>query len=381
MSKENWPKVNLGTICEFKYGKSLPKSKRDGGEFNVYGSNGIVGTHSEAITDGETIVIGRKGSFGEVNYSANSCWPIDTTYFVDRSATKQHLRWLAYRLTRLGLTDLNKSAAIPGLNREDAYRQTLLLPPLDEQKRIAEVLDRAEALRAQRRAALALLDELTQSIFLDMFGDPVTNPNGWDICSLESVTTKITDGTHKTPKYVNEGIEFLSAKDLKYGGIMWGTNKFISKEEHVQLIKRCNPELGDLLLAKSGSLGSVAIIDREHDFSLFESLCLIKYVREKLNPQYLVELLRCPPMLDRLLQNNKGVAVKHLHLVDVRRLQIPLPDLKHQDKFSQVCMTIQKQKERYQKSLSQLDELFASFQQRAFKGELFEHSHEPVAAE
>ncbi|MHC5732570.1 MAG: restriction endonuclease subunit S domain-containing protein, partial [Nostoc sp.] len=83
----------------------------------VFGSNGIIGQHNEAITDGSTIVIGRKGSLGEVNFSNVSCWPIDTTYYIDKSATDTDLKWLAYQLSGLGLTKLNKAAAVPGLNR------------------------------------------------------------------------------------------------------------------------------------------------------------------------------------------------------------------------------------------------------------------------
>jgi type I restriction enzyme S subunit len=186
--RSSWPEVPLGDVCEFKYGKSLPESARAGGDVPVFGSNGQVGKHDEALTGGPTIVIGRKGSFGEVNFCSSACWPIDTTYYVDGTATKADLRWLAYRLAALGLNKLNKAAAVPGLNREDAYRQRLLLPPLPEQRRIAEILDKADALRAKRRAALAQLDTLTQSIFLDMFGDPATNPKGWPVKRIEDIT-------------------------------------------------------------------------------------------------------------------------------------------------------------------------------------------------
>ncbi|EQD49804.1 restriction modification system DNA specificity subunit, partial [mine drainage metagenome] len=127
----------LGEVCDFKYGKSLPESVRAGGNVPVFGSNGQVGMHDEPLSAGPTIVIGRKGSFGEVHFSPSPCWPIDTTYYVDSTATKADLRWLTYRLASLGLNKLNRAAAVPGLNREDAYRQRLLLPPHHEQRRIA----------------------------------------------------------------------------------------------------------------------------------------------------------------------------------------------------------------------------------------------------
>ncbi len=181
-----WALTRLGDICEFKYGKSLPETVRAGGDISVFGSNGIVGAHNSALTEGPTIIIGRKGSHGEVNFSPASCWPIDTTYYVDHSATKADIRWLFHRLCGAGLNQMNRAAAVPGLNREDAYRVEILLPPLEEQRRIAAILDQAETLRTQRRTALALLDSLTQSLFLDMFGDAETNKMGFQISTLGS---------------------------------------------------------------------------------------------------------------------------------------------------------------------------------------------------
>ncbi len=113
LPRPGWTQVSLGEICELKYGKSLTGKARRGAGFPVYGSNGVVGENDAPLTAGPTVVIGRKGSFGEVHYSPTACWPIDTTYFVDESDTACDLRWLAYRLSGLQLKGLNKSAAIP----------------------------------------------------------------------------------------------------------------------------------------------------------------------------------------------------------------------------------------------------------------------------
>lgn len=278
--------------------------------------------------------------------------------------------FLEYSLRVFSPVRLIQDAAYPSVRLSDVATMEIPLPPLPEQRRIAEVLDRAEALRAKRRAALAELDSLTQSIFLDMFGDPMLNQKEWKTCRLDEIASKITDGTHKTPIYKDSGIEFLSAKDLKEGGIAWGTGKFISPEEHHELVKRCNPEVGDILLAKSGSLGNVAIIDRAHQFSLFESLCLIKQDRKLIEGLYLSGLLRVPSMLAHLLGKNKGVAIKHLHLVDVRNLRIPLPPLSLQREFAERVAAVERLKAAQRASLAELDELFASLQHRAFRGEL-----------
>ena len=135
---EGWAEVKLGDLIQFNYGKSLPERSRSGKGFTVYGSNGIVGYHQEALSEGETLIIGRKGSIGEIDFSSNSCFPIDTTYYIDKFY-EMPIRYWFYQLKGLRLSELNKSTAIPGLNREDAYKLDVYLPPLNEQKRIADL--------------------------------------------------------------------------------------------------------------------------------------------------------------------------------------------------------------------------------------------------
>ncbi|MEO1622957.1 MAG: restriction endonuclease subunit S, partial [Cyanobacteria bacterium J06632_3] len=125
--------VLLGEICEFIYGESLPEHKRQSGDVPVYGSNGVVGWHSQSVSTGPTIVIGRKGSIGKIHLSKVPCYPIDTTYYIDSSKVECDFNWLSYILSTLGLDELNKSAAVPGLNRNDAYELEIPLPPLEEQ--------------------------------------------------------------------------------------------------------------------------------------------------------------------------------------------------------------------------------------------------------
>ncbi|MHB8575054.1 MAG: restriction endonuclease subunit S [Dehalococcoidia bacterium] len=135
--------VNYGRIL--RYGKSLIAAKRSAsGTVPVYGSNGIVGRHSEAVTSGPTIIVGRKGSVGEVHFTADPCWPIDTTYYAEAAVTGE-LRFFYYLLKSLELGDLDRSTAIPGLSRSDYDPLRVALPPLAEQRRIVAALDAAFA--------------------------------------------------------------------------------------------------------------------------------------------------------------------------------------------------------------------------------------------
>ncbi len=175
---------------------------------------------------------------------------------------------------------------------------------------------------------------------------PFDLPQEWIWCRLGTLATKITDGTHFTPQYKREGIQFVSAKDIKGGYLTFDDCKYISSEAHANLYKRCNPEINDLIVSKSGSIGTVILNEFEHQFSLFESLALVKYPQDILSSRYFrIGLQYACNNLKR--EHIKGVAVKHLHLEVLRTLLIALPPKAEQ----QVIV------ERVDKIMTMIDEL------------------------
>lgn len=245
------------------------------------------------------------------------------------------------------------------------------LPPLPEQKRIAEILDGVEALRSKRRAALALLDELTQSIFLDMFGDPVTNPKGIRVVKLAEVTSRITDGVHQKPNYTETGIAFISVKDITTGKLIFDCCKFISPEDHERFTRRSKPERLDILYTKVGATyGRPAIIETDREFSIYVSVCLIKPNKELIDPYFLNAALGTSAVKKQADSKIKGIGVPDLHLDQIKMFALPLPSMKDQKKFSHRINAVEELKSEHRGSLAELDQLFASLQHRAFRGEL-----------
>ena len=138
---EGWEGIRFGEIYELAYGKSLPKKARNThGQYPVYGSNGIVGHHDCFLVNGPVLVIGRKGAAGAVSFSTTPCWPIDTTYYI-RDSEHIDIRFSFYLLTSLRLNQFDRSTAIPGLNRDDAYDLVVRLPPYQEQRRIVAKIE------------------------------------------------------------------------------------------------------------------------------------------------------------------------------------------------------------------------------------------------
>jgi type I restriction enzyme S subunit len=172
-----WTRAKLGEILEFKYGKGLTARDRDGNGYPVYGSNGVVGYHSEPLIDGPALVIGRKGSIGEVHLSSGACHPIDTTYYVNEFHG-QSIRFWFYRLKHIDLSSLNRATALPGLNRQDAYDVELLVPPLPEQYRMVQVMEalfeRTQKAKLILERVPAMSDNLRQSVLAAAFRGNLT---------------------------------------------------------------------------------------------------------------------------------------------------------------------------------------------------------------
>jgi len=371
-----WPEVELGEICEFKYGKSLPAEARDGGPFSVYGSNGVVGSHSAAITGAPVVIIGRKGSFGEIEYSTSPCWPIDTTYFVDSTATKTDLKWLSYRLRGLGLTTLNRAAAIPGLNREDAYRQRLLLPPLDEQRRIAAILDQADALRAKRRQVLAHLDALNQSIFHDMFGDLVHG--NWQVEPLGLLSPRIDSGTSpvcETRAALPGEWGVLKLGAVTYGEFRGSENKAYLGDVTSMLGNEVKP--GDVLMTRKNTrdlVGAVAVVE-DHVISglLIPDLVFRLHLdRERLDAEYFHTLMMTPVKraIVKTLASGSAGSMPNISKARLRGLAIELPPMELQREFARRIASGKVQKANVQRMMVDCDTLFTALQSRAFRGEL-----------
>jgi len=161
-------KKKLKYVCRFVYGNSLASTSRNKGTIPVYGSNGIIDYHNQTITDEPCIIIGRKGSFGKVNYSKEKCFPIDTTYFVDKTTTKENLEWLFHALQTIGLDDISYDTGIPGLNREVAYNKYMKVPPLEEQQQIVSKINaektKTEKIIAQIQKEIAAINQYKESL-------------------------------------------------------------------------------------------------------------------------------------------------------------------------------------------------------------------------
>jgi type I restriction enzyme S subunit len=373
---EGWRLVRLSKVCQFIYGSSLTTSSRQKGDVPVYGSNGIVGFHNEAITDGETIIIGRKGSVGEVNFSKVSCFPIDTTYFIDKSATELDLKFLYYLLQRINLGELSKSTAIPGLSREDAYALEIPLPPtIEEQRRIASVLD--EQMKAVEQSRLAVEEQLKAANLLpNTFLHSVfesEEAQNWQKGKAQHFID-VRDGTHDTPKYVKTGVPLVTSKNLKNGQIDFSEISYISETDHEQIKKRSFVENGDILYAMIGTIGNPVIVNSNDEFSI-KNVALFKMKNSSILTDYFYYFLQSSIVGNQVDAFSMGGIQKFVSLSFLRNLDIQFPQTETEqrkiaEKLNKQMQAVETLKQSLTEKLKAIKKLPAALLRKAFAGEI-----------
>ncbi len=192
-------------------------------------------------------------------------------------------------------------------------------------------------------------------------------PTGWAITELQEVATKVTDGTHKTPNYINDGIRFISIKNIRpYKEINWGAyERFISEDEHAELTKRCNPEEGDILFPRIGTIGFAKIVDWSEKFSIFVGLGLVKPNRKLVHPKYLEHFMNSPAIAEYSKENATGTGRMTLSLEASKRMPVLLPPIAEQIYISQKVDGLLAQAHTLKARIDAIPDLIKRFRQAA----------------
>jgi len=213
---------------------------------------------------------------------------------------------------------------------------------------------------------------------------PFAIPENWVWVRLGDILFQLTDGTHSTPKYVEQGIPFLSVKNISSGKISFQDTKFISEDEHLELTKRCKPEKGDILLSKVGTTGIPVLIEDEVEFSIFVSVALLKFPNNLINSKFLLNIIQSPFVQEQAQGNTRGVGNKNWVLTSIANTLIPLPPLTEQQqivaKLNRLLAEIDNLKTQEQALLAAQNafpkKLRAAILQAAVQGELNERTDE-----
>nr|WP_294942461.1 restriction endonuclease subunit S [uncultured Mucilaginibacter sp.] len=382
---EGWTSCKLGEVCQFEYGKGLVKGDRNAtGDFDVYGSNGIVGKHSQYLIGQPCIIIGRKGAAGVVHLSLKPSWPIDTTYFI-KGNDKFILKFLYYQLTVLGLAALETSTAIPGLNRNDAYAKSVVLPPINEQhqivEKIEELFSELDKGIENLKTAQQQLKVYRQAVLKWAFEGKLTNehvkdgelPEGWEWKKISNLCDVVRGGSPRPagdPKFYDGNIPFLKVADLTKGdGVYLSTFKYTIKEAGLTKTRKIKPNT--LLLSNSGAtLGvpKICIIDATMNDGIAAFLNLDIRSNHYLYYFWLSKT--------RELRNiNMGAAQPNLNTDIIKDYNIPYCSFEEQqivvDALESRLSVCDKIEETISTNLQQAEALRQSILKKAFEGKLF----------
>lgn len=359
----------LGDIVVANYGRPLKDGDRDkAGAFDVFGSAGSVGKHSQRFVNQPTIVIGRKGSVGSVTYAPNGGWPIDTTFFLDwRNNVEGDWKYLYYALRAANLNKHEITTSIPGLNRDRLLETGIYFPVLKEQRRITAILDKTYDICEKRRNALELADEFLRSVFLDIFGGVLSGPtNQWQALSD---CTDFIDYRGKTPEKSDSGVRLITAKNVRNGVINVEPAEFISEETYSWWMSRGYPQSGDVLFTTEAPLGYVAVLRTQEPVAIGQRLIAIR-PRDTLRSDYLGWALRQDIIQRDIISRATGSTVKGIRSAELVQVKIPIPSMAEQLKFEKIVASVHHQKELMQASAVQSEQLFQALQQQAFQGRL-----------
>lgn len=354
-TSQSWKDVKIQDITVNLDNKRVPvtKSDRKVGDIPYYGATGIVDYVDDYIFDEKLLLIGEDGA--DWSPYANSAFIIDGKSWVNNHAHVLRVTGADIEFLReyLNFSDLrlHVSGTTRGkLNKSDLMNIQIPIPSIQAQQKISNILMTVNKEIAKTDQIIQKTEILKKGLLFDQFLKGKDSKE-WKYLKLNKITHKITDGTHRTPKYLENGIPFLRINDIHNSEIDWNNTKHISPEEHGELIKRCYPEKGDILLSKNGTIGITKVVNWDKPFSIFVSLCLIKPNIDIVMSDYLGLVVGSDFVLDQAKQRSKQGTVTNLHLEEIRDFDIPVPSKDIQQKIidiaSVVDVKLKNERERY----------------------------------
>ena len=352
---KHWNLVMLKYKARLVYGDSLISENREDGVVPVYGSNGIIDSHCSANTLSPTIIVGRKGSLGKVQYSDVPCFVIDTAYYIDKRTSKVNLLWLYYVLQTLKLERFRNSV-LPGLNRESAETQHIPLIRKEEQTQIANFLDRKtqqidELIRIKERQVELLQEQRTalinQAVTKGLDPNVEMKPSGvewigeipahWEVKRIKYLASVISKGTTPTTigrEIFDEGeIRFIKVENIVDNQIELKPENYIDAETN-QMLKRSQLKENDLLFVIAGAtIGKVSLVKLSNlPANTNQAISFIR-LHEKDLPEFVYYWLQSDNIQKIIWLNAVQSAQPNLSMEDLGNLYIPYPSIAEQHRI------------------------------------------------
>lgn len=369
----NWIKVKLTDISNPKQWKNLPVSEFTEDGYTVYGANGIVGKYKEYNHEFPTLAISCRGAnCGSLHITEPKSYITSNAMALDNLSEKVDLKFLYYVLKNRGFSDTITGSAQPQITRENLRKVSFHIPEnIEDQIQIANLLSISEGLVKERQESILILDDYLKRTFHQMFGDPSSNSNKFEMGTIRDLVLEVKYGTSKPAE--DKGVfPYLRMNNITPDGYMDFTDlKYINvadSEKEKYVVRK-----GDLLFNRTNSkelVGKTGIFNDKREMIIAGYLIRVK-VNAKANPYYLWGFLNSPYGKKTLFKMSKAiVGMANINAQEFQDIKILIPPIALQKLFAEVVSKAEILKEYLNESLHELENLFGSLSQQAFKGEL-----------
>ena len=366
-------KYKLGEICEFYSGTGFPVTYQGKaiGDFPFYkvgdiANNVVAGnvylslcnnyiSNQDAleikgtIIPKDTVVFAKIGEALKLNRRAlTSCNCLIDNNAMGIAPKRKFLQtgYFFYFMKNLKLQNFAESTTVPSVRKSKLEQIEIETPPLNTQNEVERTLDKISSLITIRQHQLQKLDELIKARFVELFGDPISNPMNWNKRTLKEVCIKLNDGTHFSPESFSMGdYKYITAKNIKASGFDFSNITYVPEAVHRPIFERCNPEQGDVLYIKDGATTGIAIVNTlKEEFTLLSSVALLKQNRNVINGYFLAALLNNADMYSDIRNNMGGAAITRLTIAKLNAVKVIVPPLDLQNRFAAFVHQVDKSK-------------------------------------
>ena len=367
--RKGWEYKRWKEVLTIINGKNQSAVVDKNGEYPIYGSGGIMGYANNWLCPENCVIIGRKGNINKPIFVETKFWNVDTAFGLNANIEYLLPKFLFYFCLDYNFERHNKAVTIPSLTKADLLKIDIPLPPKSTQLAIVSELDKINELIRLKKEQLKDFDNLAQSLFYEMFGDPVENEKGWEVKKIGDLalvkTGPFGSMLHKED-YICDGIPLVNPIHMKDYKIVPDLDFTISKEKASELenylLKR-----NDVVFARRGDIGRCAIVsEAEQGFICGTGSLFVRFSKE-IESIFIMYIIRCDSFSKHLISKAKGATMLNINSNTIADLRIPLPPLPLQRLFAQRIEQIEREKSEVQKSIQDLETLLASRMQYWFE--------------
>ena len=360
--KQGWEIKKLGEVCNLYQPKTISGEMLvEDGKYLVYGANGVIGRYNEYNHENSEVLLTCRGATcGAINVSEPYSWINGNAMVVQPKNNDIGKMYLQHLLKAVDWSKVITGAAQPQITRQSLSPLDISIPPREEQERIVEELDCLSGIIEKKKQQLKELDALSESIFYQMFGDPITNEKGWEVKKLGEVANSVNYGT-SSPATEDGYYTYIRMNNLTYSGYL-DLNDVKKIDVSENEIEKCIVRKGDILFNRTNSkdlVGKTALFDLDEEMIIAGYIIRVRVNTDVVLPIYVVRYMNTPFMKTYFRNLCKGaVNQANINSKELKAIPILMPHIELQQEYAEKIEAIEKQKELIKKSISETETLF-----------------------